>query len=123
MVEITSSPDQEAAEGETPLTGPQRQTDSRVAAGKTAALTGGNLRLRRGLLGSAFAAICCFTPLLVVILAGAGLSAIVGWLDYALFPMLFASLGVVAHACRHARARGQGRDGVGPIGYALASAV
>jgi len=98
MVEITSSPDQEAAEGETPLTGPQRQTDSRVAAGKTAALTGGNLRLRRGLLGSAFAAICCFTPLLVVILAGAGLSAIVGWLDYALFPMLFASLGVVAHA-------------------------
>ena len=54
--------------------------------------------LRRGLTGSAFAAICCFTPFLVVIVAGVGLSAIVGWLDYALFPMLFASLGVVAHA-------------------------
>ena len=54
--------------------------------------------LRRGLIGSVVAAICCFTPLLVVLVAGAGLSALVGWLDYALFPMLFASLGVVAHA-------------------------
>ena len=55
-------------------------------------------RLRRGLFGSALAAICCFTPLLVVIVAGVGLSAIIGWLVYALFPMLFASLGVVVHA-------------------------
>jgi mercuric ion transport protein len=54
--------------------------------------------LRGGLIGSLFAAICCFTPFLVVIVAGVGLSAIVGWLDYALFPLLFASLGVVAHA-------------------------
>jgi len=58
----------------------------------------GKTGLRRGLIGSVIAAICCFTPLLVVVVAGAGLSAIVGWLDYALFPMLFASLGVVAHA-------------------------
>ena len=54
--------------------------------------------LRRGLIGSVVTAICCFTPFLVVIVAGVGLSAIVGWLDYALFPMLFASLGVVAYA-------------------------
>lgn len=54
--------------------------------------------LRRGLIGSVIAAVCCFTPLLVVVFAGVGLSAIVGWLDYALFPLLFASLGVVAHA-------------------------
>jgi mercuric ion transport protein len=54
--------------------------------------------LRRGLIGSAAAAICCFTPLLVVLIAGAGLSALAGWLDYALFPLLFASLGMVAHA-------------------------
>lgn len=54
--------------------------------------------LRRGLIGSVIAAICCFTPFLVVVVAGVGLSAIVGWLDYALFPLLFASLGVVAHA-------------------------
>lgn len=54
--------------------------------------------LRGGLAGSVIAALCCFTPLLVAVLAGAGLSALVGWLDYALFPLLFASLGVVAHA-------------------------
>tara|TARA_R110002095_G_scaffold212739_1_gene202460 strand:- start:126 stop:518 length:393 start_codon:yes stop_codon:yes gene_type:complete len=54
--------------------------------------------LRRGLIGSTIAAICCFTPFLVVVVAGVGLSAIVGWLDYALFPLLFTSMGVVAHA-------------------------
>lgn len=56
------------------------------------------VHLRRGLIGSVLAAVCCFTPLLVVVLAGAGLSALTGWLDYVLFPLLFASLGVVAHA-------------------------
>jgi mercuric ion transport protein len=54
--------------------------------------------LKRGLIGSVFAAICCFTPFLVFIVAGVGLSAYIGWLDYALFPLLFASLAVVAHA-------------------------
>ncbi len=54
--------------------------------------------LRTGLVSSIVAALCCFTPLLVVIVAGAGLSAIIGYLDYALFPLLFASLGVVAQA-------------------------
>ena len=54
--------------------------------------------LRGGLTGSVIAALCCFTPVLVVLIAGAGLSAMIGWLDYALFPMLFGSLGVVAYA-------------------------
>lgn len=54
--------------------------------------------LRGGLIGSVIAALCCFTPILVVLIAGVGLSALVGWLDYALFPMLFGSLGVVAYA-------------------------
>lgn len=54
--------------------------------------------LKGGLGGAVFAALCCFTPLLVVVLAGAGLSVITGWLDYALFPMLFVSLAVVAQA-------------------------
>lgn len=61
--------------------------------------------LRRGLIGSLVAAVCCFTPLLAVLLAGVGLSALVGWLDYALFPALFASLGVVAHALWHRAGR------------------
>ncbi len=54
--------------------------------------------LKGGLIGSVIAALCCFTPLLVLVVAGVGLSAITGWLDYALFPMLFASLGIVAQA-------------------------
>ncbi|ETW10774.1 hypothetical protein ATO8_20604 [Roseivivax marinus] len=58
----------------------------------------GNRLLKGSLGGALFAALCCFTPLLVVVLAGAGLSAVTGWLDYALFPLLFVSLAVVAQA-------------------------
>ncbi len=54
--------------------------------------------LRTGFSGAAIAAICCFTPALVILLGFAGLSAIVGWLDYGLFPILFASMGLVAYA-------------------------
>ena len=54
--------------------------------------------LHTGSLGAAIAAICCFTPALVFLVGFAGLSAIVGWLDYGLFPMLFASMGLVAYA-------------------------
>ncbi|GMQ76365.1 MAG: hypothetical protein BMS9Abin01_1641 [Gammaproteobacteria bacterium] len=48
--------------------------------------------------GTGIAALCCFTPALVVLFGFAGLTAFVGWLDYGLFPMLFASMGVVAYA-------------------------
>lgn len=54
--------------------------------------------LKKGLIGTAIAAICCFTPVLVIPFGFAGLTAILGWLDYGLFPMLFASMGVVAYA-------------------------
>ena len=63
--------------------------------------------LRTGSSGAAIAAICCFTPVLVVLLGFAGLSAIVGWLDYGLFPILFASLGLVAYAL-YLRSGGKG---------------
>jgi chromate transport protein ChrA len=54
--------------------------------------------LRAGFIGTTTAALCCFTPALVVLVGFAGLSAIVGWLDYGLFPILFASMGLVAYA-------------------------
>jgi len=54
--------------------------------------------LRTGYFGTAIAIVCCFTPALVVLLGLAGLSAFVGWLDYGLFPMMFASMGLVAYA-------------------------
>lgn len=44
--------------------------------------------LRTGIMGSVIAALCCFTPILVVLLGTVGLSAIVGWLDYILLPAL-----------------------------------
>ncbi len=43
---------------------------------------------RTGIAGSVVAALCCFTPLLVVLLGWLGLSAWLGWLDYVLLPAL-----------------------------------
>ena len=54
--------------------------------------------LRNGVIGTVIAMLCCFTPVLVIMLGFAGLSAIIGGLDYVLFPMLFASLGMVGYA-------------------------
>ena len=54
--------------------------------------------LSTGVVGTIIAALCCFTPVLVVLVGFAGLSAIVGWLDYGLFPILFVSMGLVAYA-------------------------
>ncbi len=51
-----------------------------------------------GCTGTGIAAICCFTPVLALGLGAVGLSAWLGWVDYVLFPMMFASLGIVAHA-------------------------
>ncbi|NQU57026.1 MAG: mercury resistance system transport protein MerF [Rhodospirillales bacterium] len=44
--------------------------------------------VKTGLIGSAFAAICCFTPFLVILLGAIGLSSWLGWLDYVLVPSL-----------------------------------
>jgi len=47
-----------------------------------------NKMLATGLLGTVIAALCCFTPLLVIALGAVGLSAILGYLDYILLPAL-----------------------------------
>ena len=44
--------------------------------------------LKTGLIGTIILALCCFTPILVVLLATLGLSAITGYLDYVLLPTL-----------------------------------
>ncbi len=75
--------------------------------------------LKRGLIGSVVAAVCCFTPALVFVVAGAGLSAYIGWLDYALFPLMFISLAVVAQAL-WLRA---GTPGNSPRTFAIAVAI
>ena len=54
--------------------------------------------LRSGVAGTVIAMLCCFTPVLVILLGFVGLSAIIGGLDYVLFPILFASLGLIGYA-------------------------
>ena len=44
--------------------------------------------LTTGIIGTVIAALCCFTPVLVILLGAVGLSSIVGYLDYVLLPAL-----------------------------------
>ena len=53
---------------------------------------------RTGFIGTIIAALCCFTPILVVLFGVVGLSALVGYLDYVLFPALFFFIGLTAYA-------------------------
>lgn len=53
--------------------------------------------LKTGIAGSVIAAICCFTPILVILLGAVGISAWLGWLDYVLLPALAFFLGVTAY--------------------------
>ena len=54
--------------------------------------------LGTGITGSVVMAICCVTPVLVVLVTAVGLSAIVGYLDYVLFPALAFFLGLTGYA-------------------------
>jgi mercuric ion transport protein len=58
-----------------------------------------------GLGGSAIVALCCFTPVLVVLVGVVGLSAIAGYLDYVLLPALLFFIGLTAYAMRRRKAR------------------
>ena len=54
--------------------------------------------LKIGIIGTVIAALCCFTPILVVLLGVVGLSAALGWLDYVLFPALAFFIGLTIYA-------------------------
>ncbi len=54
--------------------------------------------LRLGIAGSVIAAVCCFTPILVVVLSAIGLGWVTGYLDVVLLPALAVSLGLIANA-------------------------
>jgi len=54
--------------------------------------------LTTGIIGTGVAALCCFTPVLVVLLGVVGLSAAVGWLDYVLMPALMFFIGLTIYA-------------------------
>ena len=51
-----------------------------------------------GVIGTAIAAICCFTPVLVVLLGAIGLAAWLSWIDYPLFAALFGFIALTVFA-------------------------
>lgn len=56
-----------------------------------------------GGIGAGVAAICCATPVLLIILPALGLAAWLGWIDWVLFPALAAFLGLAFFGYRQYR--------------------
>jgi mercuric ion transport protein len=54
--------------------------------------------LRTGIIGAVVAALCCFAPILVVLLGAVGLSALTGYLDVVLMPALVFFVGLTVYA-------------------------
>jgi len=54
--------------------------------------------LKAGNIGTVITALCCFTPILVVLFGMVGLSAWLGWLDYVLFPALAIFIAMAVYA-------------------------
>ncbi|MDZ4134654.1 MAG: mercury resistance system transport protein MerF [Paracoccaceae bacterium] len=54
--------------------------------------------LKTGVIGTVILALCCFTPVLVVLLGIVGLSAVLGWLDFVLLPALALFIGLTIYA-------------------------
>ncbi|ROR32341.1 mercury resistance system transport protein MerF [Inmirania thermothiophila] len=61
--------------------------------------------LKWGSAGTIIAAICCFTPALLILLPALGLAAWLAWADYVLWPMLIVSAGVTLFAWLRMRRR------------------
>ena len=59
--------------------------------------------LKTGVAGSVVAAVCCATPILVILFGALGLSVWVGWLDYVLIPALVVFIGITIYALRRRR--------------------
>jgi mercuric ion transport protein len=57
-----------------------------------------NRLLKTGIIGSVIVALCCFTPVLVLLLGALGLSAALGGLDFVLLPTLAVFLAITGYA-------------------------
>lgn len=54
--------------------------------------------LKTGIIGTVISAICCFTPVLVVLFGIVGLASLVGYLHYVLIPSLLFFLALTIFA-------------------------
>ena len=68
--------------------------------------------LRLGIIGSGIAALCCFTPVLVIVLGAAGLGAAIAYLDMILLPLLAIFLGVTGFALYQRHRQDVAKDSV-----------
>jgi hypothetical protein len=59
--------------------------------------------LKTGIVGSVIAAVCCFTPILGILLGAVGLAALSSYLDYVLWPALALFIGLTLFALRRQR--------------------
>lgn len=59
---------------------------------------GSKTLIRVGVVGTVVAALCCFTPVLAVLLGAVGLAALTGYLDYVLIPALVVFLCLTLYA-------------------------
>lgn len=54
--------------------------------------------MRAGVIGTVLVALCCFTPVLVILLGVIGLPALTGYPDYVLLPALIVFIGLTIYA-------------------------
>ena len=54
--------------------------------------------LKTGVVDGAIAALCCFTPALVLLLSALGVTATAVWLDYVLIPSFLFFVGLTGYA-------------------------
>lgn len=54
--------------------------------------------IKVGVIGTVLVALCCFTPILVILLGVVGLSALTGYLDLVLLPALAVFIGLTIYA-------------------------
>ena len=59
-----------------------------------------NTLVRASIVGTLAVALCCFTPILVILLGVLGWSALTGYLDYVLLPALMVFIGLTVYAVR-----------------------
>lgn len=59
--------------------------------------------LKLGIGGTIIVALCCFTPILVILIGVVGLGALTGYLDYVLFPALALFVGITIYALQKRR--------------------
>jgi mercuric ion transport protein len=67
--------------------------------------------LKTGIIGSVVMALCCVTPILVVLFGVVGLSAAVGYLDLVLLPALAVFLAITGYALWKRSRRGADPQG------------